>query len=176
MTVWMVGIYKICYFLRWLGVVWEQLRQEHFSLNDSSWNWLKEKYVQDLEGESEAVAMFMQGRLVASQALLRLHIVTDMLAHLGGMGQHPGLRSFSSHSVKSKEHQFFCSHPCHQSRKHGSNQRRPPWIPARDQHKYPLTFTRFHFVLHLPHFMPFFPPASPSWTRPSTSHEGSGFT
>jgi len=33
-------------------------------LNDSSWNWLKEKCIQDLEGESEAAAMFMQGRLV----------------------------------------------------------------------------------------------------------------
>ena len=113
-----------------------------------------------------------------------MHSVTDRLAHLGSVGQHPGLSSFSSfqilpfssHTVKSKEHQFFCSHPYHQSRKHGSNQGRPPWVPARDRHKYPLTFTGFHFVLHLPHFMPFFPPASPTWPRPSTNHEGSVFT
>lgn len=184
MTVWMVGFYKICYLLQGLGVVWEQLSQEHFSLNELSWNWLKEKRIQDLEGERGAAAMFTPGRLVARQAPLWLtsRTLSQMrwlpLAVWGHV--RPQFFQLLSDLIlqlpHGKEHWFFCSYPRHQSRKHGSSRRRPPWVPARDRHKSPPTFTRFHFVLHLPQFMPFIPPASPSWPRPSTRHEGSVFT
>ena len=99
MTVWIIGFCNICYLLWWLGVVWDQLSQKHVSLNDLSWNWLKEKCIRDLEGGKGSSSRVYTGKMGWDSSTVvahSMHIVTDLLGHLGGVGQYPGLSSCSS--------------------------------------------------------------------------------